>query len=93
VVKRTHYVFCAILADAVRDNLIARNPAAGVKLPRTSRKQPVYLTHEQVTALAGASGKYKGLVLFLAYTGGKSPGVVGFRGLGPAGLKRSWVCR
>jgi Phage integrase, N-terminal SAM-like domain len=44
VVKRTHYVLSGILADAVRDNFIARNPAAGVKLPRTSRKRPVYLT-------------------------------------------------
>jgi Arm domain-containing DNA-binding protein len=52
VVKRTHHVLSGILADAVRDNLIARNSAAGVKLPRTSRKQPVYLTHQQVTALA-----------------------------------------
>ncbi len=47
VVKRTHYVLSGILADAVRDNFIARNPAAGVKLPRTTRKRPVYLTHQQ----------------------------------------------
>ncbi len=71
VVKRTHYVFSGILADAVCDNLIARNPAAGVKLPRTTRKRPVYLTHQQVAALAAASGEYKGLVLLLAYTVGR----------------------
>jgi site-specific recombinase XerD len=58
LVKRTHYVFSAILADAVHDNLIARNPAAGVKLPRTTRKRPVYLTHQQVGALAAASTEY-----------------------------------
>jgi integrase len=69
VVRRTHYVFSGILADAVRDNLVARNPAAGVKLPRTSRKRPVYLTHQQVAALAAASGEFEGLVLTLAYTG------------------------
>ena len=40
VVRRAHYVFSSILADAVRDNLIARNPAAGVKLPSTTRKRP-----------------------------------------------------
>ena len=78
-VKRAHYVLSRILADAVRDNLIAKNPAAGVKLPRTSRKRPVYLTHEQVTALAEASGEYKGLVLFLAYTGLRWGEVVGLR--------------
>ena len=41
VMQRTHYVLSAILADAVRDNLIVRNPAAGVKLPRTSRRRPL----------------------------------------------------
>uniref|UniRef100_UPI002F96691C hypothetical protein n=1 Tax=Mycobacterium mantenii TaxID=560555 RepID=UPI002F96691C len=57
------------MADAVRDRLIVVNPAAGIALPRPSRKRPVYLTHEQVAALAAASGDYEGLVLFLAYTG------------------------
>jgi integrase len=70
VVKRTHYVLSSILADAVPDNLVARNPAAGVKLPRTSRKRPLYLTHQQVSDLAAAAGAYEGLVLLLlAYTG------------------------
>lgn len=68
-IKRAHYVLSRILADAVRDNLIARNPATGIALPRTSRKRPVYLTHQQVGVLAAASGEYEGLVLFLAYTG------------------------
>ena len=52
--KRIHYVFSGILADAVLDNLIAKNPAAGVRLPRPGRKRPVYLTHRQVAALAVA---------------------------------------
>lgn len=68
-VKRAHYVLSQILGDAVRDRLIVANPAAGIALPRTSRKRPVYLTHSQVAALASASGDYEGLVLFLAYTG------------------------
>jgi hypothetical protein len=62
-VKRMHYVLSQILNDAVHDHLIAQNPAAGVKLPRPIRKRPVYLTHEQVGALAGASGDHAGLVL------------------------------
>ncbi len=78
-IKRTHFVLQRILADAVRDNLIAKNPAAGVKLPRTSRKRPVYLTHQQVAALAAASGEYEGLVLFLAYTGLRWGEAVGLR--------------
>ncbi|MDX1879757.1 tyrosine-type recombinase/integrase [Mycolicibacterium sp. 141076] len=69
VVKRTHHVLSQILADAVRDNLIPRNPAAGLSLPRTSRKRHVYLTHQQVGALADEAGEYGTLVLLLAYTG------------------------
>ncbi|EID15303.1 integrase [Mycolicibacterium phlei RIVM601174] len=79
VVQRTHYVLSSILADAVRDNLIARNPAAGIKLPRTSRKRPLYLTHEQVADLAAAAGEYEGLVLLLAYTGMRWGEAVGLR--------------
>jgi integrase len=79
VLKRTHYVLSRILADAVRDNLIAKNPAAGVKLPRTTRKRPVYLSHQQVAALAAASGENEGLVLTLAYTGLRWGEVVGLR--------------
>jgi hypothetical protein len=77
--KRTYYVVSRILADAVADNLMARNPAAGVKLPRTTRKRPVYLTHEQVSALARAAGEFEGMVLMLAYTGLRWGEVVGLR--------------
>jgi len=68
-VARAHHVLSSILADAVSDNLLARNPAAGVKLPRKNRKRQVFLTHRQVTDLAAAAGDYEGLVLLLAYTG------------------------
>ncbi|WP_237568693.1 tyrosine-type recombinase/integrase [Mycolicibacterium lacusdiani] len=69
VVIRTHQVFSAIMADAVRDRLLARNPCDGMKLPRKTPKRPVYLNHDQVTALAAASGEREALVLLLAYTG------------------------
>ncbi|WP_412768931.1 tyrosine-type recombinase/integrase [Mycobacterium canetti] len=78
-IKRAHFVLQRILADAVRDNLIAKNAASGVKLPRASRKRPVYLTHPQVSALAAAAGEYEGLVLFLAYTGLRWGEAVGLR--------------
>ena len=48
VVARAHQVLSAILADAVRDRMIAANSATGIKLPRQARKRPVYLTHRQV---------------------------------------------
>ncbi|WP_422748609.1 tyrosine-type recombinase/integrase [Mycobacterium sp. WMMD1722] len=79
VVQRTHYVLSSILADAVRDNMLAKNPAAGVRLPQTSRKRPLYLTHAQVSALAAAAGAYEGLVLLLAYTGLRWGEAVGLR--------------
>lgn len=79
VVKRTHFILARILADAVRDNLIAKNPTAGVKLPRTSRKRPVYLTHGQVGALADAAGEWDGLVLLLAYCGLRWGEAIGLR--------------
>ena len=48
MVARAHQVLSAILADAVRDRMIAANPATAIKLPRQARKRPVYLTHRQV---------------------------------------------
>jgi integrase len=69
VVSRTYQVFSSILNDAARDRLIPRNPALGVKLPRKTRKRPVYLTHTQVAKLATAAGEHEALVLLLAYTG------------------------
>ncbi len=71
VVIRTHQVFSGILADAVRDRLIPRNPASGMKLPPKKRKAHVYLTHRQVDSLAAAAGEHRALVLLMAYTGAR----------------------
>ncbi|KUI43873.1 integrase [Mycobacterium sp. GA-1199] len=68
-VKRAHYVLAQILADAVTDNLIPKNPAAGLKLPKPTRKKHVYLSHQQVADFAEEAGEYGTLVLLLAYTG------------------------
>ena len=89
VVRRTHYVLWSILADAVTDRLLRRNPATasakkagrreGVKLPTATKKRPFYLTHQQVGALASAAGEYEPLVLLLAYTGLRWGEAVGLR--------------
>lgn len=50
------------------DRRTLSNPARGVSLPRKVKKPHIYLSHEQVRALAAAS-KYPGLVLVLAYCG------------------------
>jgi integrase len=62
-------VLSFILALAVRDGRLSRNPADGVKLPRASTSSKRFLTHQQVADLAGACGP-KGLaVQVMAYCG------------------------
>lgn len=68
LVIRAYGILAAILDDAVSDKRTLSNPARGVSLPRKVKKPHVYLSHEQVHALAAAS-KYPGLVLVLAYCG------------------------
>jgi integrase len=62
-------VLAGILDDAVKDRLLASNPARGVKLPRKSRRRNVYLSAEQLRALAIESGRYGSLVLLLGTAG------------------------
>jgi integrase len=68
-VRKVHRVLSLILALAVRDGRLVRNPAAGVNLPRVVTAEHRYLTHEQVHALAAECGPYGLVVLTLAYTG------------------------
>lgn len=68
-VRQTHRVLSLLLSLAVKDNRIARNPAAGVGLPRVSAKQKRFLTHEQVSSLADAAGQDGLAIRVLAYTG------------------------
>lgn len=77
-VLRAHGVLLGILEGAVRDRRILSNPAAGVALPRKTRKPHVYLTHEQLHSLAGAS-KHPTLLLVLGYTGLRWGEAVGLR--------------
>ena len=51
---KAHRVLSLILALAVRDGRMVRNPADGISLPREVRKDRRYLTHVQVAALAEA---------------------------------------
>lgn len=62
-------VLARILDDAVRDRVLASNPARGVKLPKRPPRQNVYLTAAQLDRLAIESGRYESLVLMLG-TGG-----------------------
>lgn len=69
IVQTTHSVLARILDDAVRDRLLASNPARGVKLPTRKPRRNVYLTVEQLRRLADESGRYRSLVLLLGVGG------------------------
>lgn len=68
-VVKVYRVFSQMLAWAVRDARMARNPAEGVRLPRPALSDHRYLDHVQVAALADRCGRYGLVVRFLAYTG------------------------
>jgi integrase len=52
--RQARQVLHAALDQAITDGLIGRNPAAGVKIPRTQPREHRYLTAEQVAVLATA---------------------------------------
>lgn len=64
-----HSVLARILDDAVRDRLLASNPARGVKLPKRPPRRNTYLTADQLGMLADESGRYRSLVLLLGVGG------------------------
>ena len=53
-VRKVHRVLSLVLALAVKDGRLVRNPAAGVSLPRVVAVERRYLTHTQVDQLAEA---------------------------------------
>src|SRR5680860_1081026 len=68
-VRQAHRVFSRVLALAVRDGRLPKNPADGVPLPRAKRSERRFLTHQQVAALAQAAGSYGPVIRTLAYCG------------------------
>ncbi len=68
-VQKAHRVLSLVLASAVRDGRLSRNPAEDISLPQVVRREHLYLTHEQVADVADACDEYRLAVLFLAYTG------------------------
>jgi len=69
-VKKVHRVMSMLMAYAVADDRLARNPADKISLPRVRQAEKRFLTHQQVHDLAEAVGpEYRLMVLFLAYTG------------------------
>lgn len=69
-VRKVHRVLSLILASAVADGRLVKNPASGISLPRVESAEKRYLTHAQVDRLAELVGPdWRLVVLFLAYTG------------------------
>jgi integrase len=69
VVQTVYSVLARILDDAVRDRILASNPARGVKLPKRPPRRNVYLTATQLNRLADESRRYRSLVLLLGAGG------------------------
>ena len=70
-VQRVFYVTRLILDGAVRDGLIARNPAAGIRPPRATRPQTRFLSEMETEALlqAALTTRAYPLLAFIAATG------------------------
>jgi integrase len=68
-VRAAYAVLARVVDDAMRDRLVASNPARGVKLPKAPRRPNVYLSAEQLHRLADESGRYRSLVLLLGTAG------------------------
>lgn len=69
-VAKTHLVFGMAMKRAVQSGKIPTNPAADHELPRIDDDgEHVYLTHDQLAALADAAGEYRTFLLVLGYCG------------------------
>jgi integrase len=69
-IRNTFNVLRLVMATAVGSGAIRVNPCTGVRIPKSSRDEMLFLTPEEVLALARAiTEDFRVLVLFAAYTG------------------------
>ncbi|MFE3447058.1 tyrosine-type recombinase/integrase [Nocardia sp. NPDC059180] len=68
-VIQSYQVLGQILRFAVKSKRLASNPAEDIELPSMMAGERPYLTHLQVLQVAMAAGRFRPLVLTLAYTG------------------------
>jgi integrase len=79
-IRHCHALLFAVMADAVTEGLIARNPCVGTRLPEADRHEQVFLTEQQVDQLIGAVDEHwKPLVTLLAGTGMRWGEAVGLK--------------
>jgi integrase len=68
--RKAHAVLRQVLTSAVEGGRLARNVAAGMKLPKVQRAEMHFLDAGQVEALAEAiDARYAALIWFAAYSG------------------------
>ena len=68
--KHAYYVLFAVLEAAIQAGALLRNPAAGVRVPRSRRREMQFLSAAEVERLAEAiTPPYGLLVRFAAYAG------------------------
>lgn len=69
-IRQAYHLFGAIMRSAVESGYIARSPCVGVKLPRMTQREMLFLSADQVKRLADEIARpYGVLVLTLAYGG------------------------
>ena len=90
VVHRAEGILRALLAKAKTDRCIHDNPCDGIELPRATRKKHVYLTIDQLLALADASGWHRPIVLTLGLCGLRWGELVGLQ-VGDVDLDRQRI--
>ncbi len=72
--------FSRIMKTAVIEGLIPRSPCIGVDLPRDRRAEMLFLSAEEVAALASSiEDRYRTLIFFAAYTGARWGEMAGLR--------------
>jgi Phage integrase, N-terminal SAM-like domain len=78
--KDAYYVLFAVLEAAIQAGALLRNPAAGVRAPRSRRRETQFLSAAEVERLAEAIvPPYGLLVRFAAYTGLRAGELVALR--------------
>ena len=69
-IRQAYHLFGAIMRSAVESGYLARSPCVGVKLPRMTQREMLFLSADQVSRLADEIAQpYRVLVLTLAYGG------------------------
>lgn len=68
-IRQSYRLLHQILQAALEDELLGRNPAIGIKLPKITSKPKEGLTAQELYALADECGPYRSLVIFLGTCG------------------------